>query len=164
MEPSRQLHTIEPVYNEKSRVLLLGSFPSVKSREEAFFYAHPQNRFWRVLAAVLEEEPPQTVAEKRAMLLRRGVALWDVIAECTIAGSSDASITNVRANDLSRILDAADIRRTFCCGGTAYRYYRKYDEARFGPAEVLPSTSPANARLGLDELTAHYRAALTPWL
>lgn len=164
MERSTQLHTIAPVFDKGSRILILGSFPSVKSREAAFFYAHPQNRFWRVLAAVLEESVPQTTEEKRAMLLRHGIALWDVIAECAITGSSDASITNAVPNDLSRILDAADIRRIFCNGGTAYRYYRKYDEARFGPAALLPSTSPANAQKSLDALTERYRAALTPWL
>lgn len=99
MEKQPQLHTIAPVYDENSRILILGSFPSVKSREAAFFYGHPQNRFWRVLAAVLGEETPQTAAEKKSLLLRHGVALWDVIASCDIAGSSDASITNVVPND-----------------------------------------------------------------
>ena len=127
MEKQPQLHTIAPVYDENSRILILGSFPSVKSREAAFFYGHPQNRFWRVLAAVLGEETPQTAAEKKSLLLRHGVALWDVIASCDIAGSSDASITNVVPNDLSRILDAAPVRRIFCNGGTAYRFYRRYD-------------------------------------
>ena len=164
MEKQPQLHTIAPVYDENSRILILGSFPSVKSREAAFFYGHPQNRFWRVLAAVLEEETPQAVEEKRSMLLRRGVALWDVIASCEIAGSSDASITNVVPNDLSRILTTAPVRRIFCNGGTAHRFYRRYDEARFGPAQLLPSTSPANARRSADELAAVWRAALAPWL
>ena len=164
MEKQTQLHTIAPVYGKDSRILILGSFPSVKSREAAFFYGHPQNRFWRVLAAVLEEEAPQTVEEKRSMLLRRGVALWDVIASCEIAGSSDASITNVVPNDLSRILTTAPVRRIFCNGSTAHRFYRRYDEARFGPAQLLPSTSPANARRPADELAAVWRAALAPWL
>ncbi len=164
MEKQTQFHTIAPVYDKDSRILILGSFPSVKSREAAFFYGHPQNRFWRVLAAVLEEETPQTVEEKRSMLLRRGVALWDVIASCEIAGSSDASITNIVPNDLSRILTTAPVRRIFCNGGTAHRFYRRYDEARFGPAQPLPSTSPANARQSADELTGVWRAALAPWL
>ena len=164
MEKHTQLHTIAPVYDENSKILILGSFPSVKSREAAFFYGHPQNRFWRVLAAVLEVETPQTVKEKRAMLLRRGVALWDVIASCDISGSSDASITNVAPNDLARILDAAPVRRIFCNGGTAYRFYRRYDEAVWGKAEVLPSTSPANARRSADELAAIWGTALAPWL
>ena len=164
MERESQNHTIAPVYDEGSRVLILGSFPSVKSREAAFFYGHPQNRFWRVLAAVLGENVPQTVEEKKAMLLRHGVALWDVIASCEIAGSSDASITNVVPNDLSRILSAAPVRRIFCNGGTAQRWYRRYDEARWGKAVPLPSTSPANARSSVDALTAVWCAELAPWL
>ena len=164
MERSAQLHTIAPVYDKNSKILILGSFPSVKSREAAFFYGHPQNRFWRVLAAVLDEETPQTVDEKKSLLLRRCVALWDVIASCDIAGSSDASITNVVPNDLARIMDAAHIRRIFCNGGTALRFYRRYDEARFGAAEALPSTSPANARSSAQALTERWRTALTPWL
>ena len=164
MEKQPQLHTIAPVYDENSRILILGSFPSVKSREAAFFYGHPQNRFWRVLAAVLGEEAPQTAAEKKSLLLRHGVALWDVIASCDIAGSSDASITNVVPNDLSRILDAAPVRRIFCNGGTAYRFYRRYDEAVWVKAEALPSTSPANARSSVQALTERWRAALAPWL
>ena len=164
MEKQPQLHTIAPVYDENSRILILGSFPSVKSREAAFFYGHPQNRFWRVLAAVLGEETPQTVTEKKSLLLRRGVALWDVIASCDIAGSSDASITNVVPNDLARILNAAPVRRIFCNGGTAYRFYRRCDEAAWGKAELLPSTSPANARSSAQALTELWRAALTPWL
>lgn len=164
MEKQPQLHTIAPVYDENSRILILGSFPSVKSREAAFFYGHPQNRFWRVLAAVLGEETPQTAVEKKSLLLRHGVALWDVIASCDIAGSSDASITNVAPNDLSRILDAAPVRRIFCNGGTAYRFYRRYDETAWGKAEALPSTSPANARSSVQALTERWRAALAPWL
>ena len=164
MEKTSQLHTIAPVYDGNSKILILGSFPSVKSRKAAFFYGHPQNRFWRVLAAVLEEEAPQTVEEKRSMLLRRGVALWDVIASCEIAGSSDASITNVVPNDLSRILTTAPVRRIFCNGGTAYRFYRRCDEAVWGKAELLPSTSPANARSSVQALTERWRTALAPWL
>lgn len=109
MELKTQVHNIPPLYDEKSRVLILGSFPSVKSREAAFFYAHPQNRFWPTLAAVLGEETPKTVEEKKAMVLRRGVAMWDTIGSCEIVGSSDASITNVVPNDLSVIW----MRRTF---------------------------------------------------
>ena len=164
MELKTQVHNILPLYDEKSRVLILGSFPSVKSREAAFFYAHPQNRFWPTLAAVLGEETPKTVKEKKAMALRRGVAMWDTIGSCEIVGSSDASITNVVPNDLSVILDAADIQAIFCNGGTAYRFYRRYDEAVWGKAEALPSTSPANARSSVQTLTERWRAALAPWL
>ena len=158
------VHTIPPLYDSESRVLLLGSIPSPKSREVGFFYGHPQNRFWRVLSDVLGEPFPANNDERRDMALRRGIALWDVIASCDIAGSSDASITNVVPNDLSRILDAAPVRRIFCNGGTAYRFYRRYDEAVWGKAEALPSTSPANARSSVQALTERWRAALAPWL
>ena len=162
MEKQPQLHTIAPVYDENSRILILGSFPSVKSREAAFFYGHPQNRFWRVLAAVLGEETPQTAAEKKSLLLRHGVALWDVIASCDIAGSSDASITNVVPNDLSRILDAAPVRRIFCNGGTALRLYQKYQQNSTGiPAAGLPSTSPANAAWTLNRLVSVWNVIRT---
>lgn len=164
MERRLQLHTIAPVFDERSRVLILGSFPSVRSRETAFFYGHPQNRFWRVLSAVLGEDVPQTIDEKKDLLLRRGVALWDVVASCEIAGSSDASIANVVPNELDRIFRTAKLRRIFCNGGTALRLYRRYDEPRWGAAELLPSTSPANARMTEPDLTAVWSAALSPWL
>ncbi len=165
MERSAQRHPIAPVYDAASRVLILGSFPSVKSREAAFFYAHPQNRFWRVLAAALDGEAPRSREEKTALLLRRGVALWDVIGSCEIAGSSDASITNVRANDLRPILAAADIRAIFCNGGTAYRWYGRLLRGSLGrEAEPLPSTSPANARWTEERLAAAWRARLLPYL
>ena len=109
MEKQPQLHTIAPIYDGRSKILILGSFPSVKSREAAFFYAHPQNRFWPTLALLFGEEVPKTVEEKRSLALRHGVALWDTVGSCEIAGSSDASITNVVPNDLRVILDAADI-------------------------------------------------------
>ena len=135
-------------------MLILGSFPSVKSRQAAFFYGHPQNRFWKVLAAVFGEEAPQTVPQKKEFLLRHRVALWDVIGSCKIEGSSDASIRDVTVNDLNVILAKADIRQIYVNGKTAYRYYRKYTEPLTGRAAVcLPSTSPANASWSLDKLT-----------
>ena len=165
MEKELQIHPIPPLYNERSRVLILGSFPSVKSREAAFFYAHPQNRFWRVLSAVLGEETPVGTEEKRALALRHGVALWDVIGRCEIAGSSDASIGAVVPNDLGPILRAADIRAIFCNGGTSYAYYERLLREKTGREAIcLPSTSPANARCSLEMLTERYRAALTPFL
>ena len=165
MELKTQVHNIPPLYDEKSRVLILGSFPSVKSREAAFFYAHPQNRFWPTLAAVLGEETPKTVKEKKAMALRRGVAMWDTIGSCEIVGSSDASITNVVPNDLSVILDAADIQAIFCNGGTSYACYKKYCRAKLGREAVqLPSTSPANARWTKEKLVEVWGAALKPYL
>ena len=149
----RQTHPIAPVFDETSRVLILGSFPSVKSREAGFFYGHPQNRFWCVLAAVLDCPVPATIDEKRAMLLAHHVAVWDVIASCEIIGSSDSSIRNVVPTDLSRILAAAPISAIFCNGGTALRLYQKYQQNSTGVAAIgLPSTSPANAAWSLDRL------------
>ena len=146
-------HTIDPVYDSHSKILILGSFPSVKSREQQFFYGHKQNRFWRVLAQVLECAVPEDVGQKRAMLLTHHVALWDVIASCEISGSSDASIRNVRPNDFTRIFDAADIRAIYTNGSKAYQLYQKYIFPINGrEAYLLPSTSPANAGYSLDRL------------
>ena len=147
------VHPIPPVYRADSRILILGSFPSVKSRETGFFYGHPQNRFWKVTAAVCGEEVPQTVEEKKAFLLRNHIAVWDVIASCVITGSSDASIRDVVPNDLSEILDTADIQAIYTNGGKAYELYCKYIYPVNGiEAHKLPSTSPANAGYSLDRL------------
>lgn len=165
MERSKQTHPIAPLYNGASRVLLLGSFPSVKSREAAFFYGHPQNRFWSVLAEIFDEAAPQSIEEKKSLALRHGVALWDVIAQCRITGSSDASISDVVPNDLSQILAAADIRAIFCTGSTAYTYYNRYCRAQTGrEAILLPSTSPANARWTKEMLVQEWAARLHPYL
>ena len=165
MERTKQIHPIPPLYDANSRVLILGSFPSVKSREAMFFYGHPQNRFWRVLADIFGEAVPEAVAEKKSLALRHGVALWDVIAQCEIVGSSDASITNVLPNDLSVILNAADIRAVFCNGNTSYTYYNKYCREQTGrEAVLLPSTSPANARWTREKLAGMWGAALLPYL
>ena len=162
---SELVHPFPPLYDEHSRILILGSFPSVKSREQMFFYGHPQNRFWRVLAAVLGGETPQSIPEKRAMLLSHFVALWDSIARCEIEGSSDASITGVVPNDLSPIFAAADIRQVFCNGRKSHEMYRRYLEPVYGRTAIcLPSTSPANAAWSLERLTGAWRDALTPFL
>ena len=146
-------HPFPPLYNENSRVLILGSFPSVKSREEMFFYGHPQNRFWRVLAAVLGCDVPQNIAEKREMLLSHGIALWDVLASCEIEGSADSTIKNAVPNDLSPIFAAAKIEKVFVNGKTAEKYYNKYLKERLGREAVcLPSTSPANAAWSAERL------------
>lgn len=153
MEKESLRHPFPAVYAPDSRILILGSFPSVKSREQRFFYGHPQNRFWRVLAALLGTDVPQTVEQKRAFLLEHRIALWDVIASCEIAGSSDASIRNAVPNDLSPILETASIRQVFTNGGTAHRLYRKYIYPLTGREDILlPSTSPANAARSLDAL------------
>lgn len=146
-------HPIEPVFDAHSRVLILGSFPSVKSREAMFFYGHPQNRFWKVTAAVFGRPVPQTVEEKKAFLLSCGIALWDVIAACDVQGSADSSIKNVVPNDLGRILDHAPVERIFVNGKTAQKYYDRYlRETLHREAVCLPSTSPANAAWTLERL------------
>ena len=153
MEKESLRHPFPAVYATDSRILILGSFPSVKSREQRFFYGHPQNRFWRVLAALLGTSVPQTVEEKQDFLLAHRIALWDLIASCEITGSSDASIRNAVPNDLTPILETASIRQIFTNGGTAHRLYRKYIYPLTGQEDIfLPSTSPANAARSLDAL------------
>lgn len=147
------IHPIEPVFDEQSRILILGSFPSVKSRETSFFYGHPKNRFWKVVAAVFDAEVPDSVEEKRKFLLDYGVAVWDVISSCEIDGSSDSSIRNVIPNDIGIILNKANIKQIFVNGKTAEKYYNKYVLPLIGrPALCLPSTSPANAAWSIEKL------------
>ena len=158
------IHSIGPVFDAESRVLILGTMPSPKSREVQFYYGHPQNRFWRVLAAVLGEELPQSVPEKKAMLLRHRIALWDVLAECEITGASDSSIRNPVANDLSVILDHAPVQAVFTTGATAWKLYTRLQKPHTGIEAVrLPSTSPANCAVKMEALTEAYKAIL-PWL
>ena len=152
------VHEIEPVWDKNSRILILGSFPSVKSREGKFFYHHPQNRFWKVMAAVLEVPVPQTVEEKRRMLLEHHVAVWDVIGSCQIEGSSDSSIRDVVPNDLNRLLMAAPVEKIFTNGATAWKMYNRYTKLVTGrEAEKLPSTSPANAAWSLEKLVREWK-------
>ena len=153
-------HTIPPTYDEHSRVLVLGSFLSPKSRSYAFNYGHLQNRFWRVMAELAGEELPATVEEQRAFCLRRGIALWDVVGECDIEGASDASIRNARPNPLSRITQTVPIEAVFCTGAKAHELYRRLGcETECGlPATRLPSTSPANASCTMERLLAAYAA------
>lgn len=156
-------HGFEPVFDGRSRVLVLGSFPSVLSRANDFYYGNPRNRFWRVMASVLGEPVPADIPAKRAMLLAHGVALWDVIQSCDIKGSSDASIRNVVPADVGRITSVCDITAVFCNGGTAGRLYHRWLEPTLGLAAVtLPSTSPANAAWSLERLTDRWREALLP--
>ena len=152
------IHPIPPVYDINSKILILGSFPSVKSREKGFFYGHPQNRFWKVISTVFGERLPMTIEEKKELLLRNHVAVWDVIGSCDIVGSSDSSIKNVLVNDLRIILDTADISAIFVNGKTAYRFYQKYTKALTGREAIcLPSTSPANAAWSFEKLTDSWR-------
>lgn len=151
-------HSIAPVYDGQSTILILGSFPSVKSRDVGFFYGHPQNRFWKVVAAVFEQPVPETIAEKRTFLLKNGVALWDVISSCDITGSSDSSIRNVVPNDLTQILQQAKIRQIFVNGKKAMSLYQRYLEPKTGCSAIcLPSTSPANASWNLERLVEAWR-------
>ena len=162
---AEQIHPFPPLYNERSRVLVLGSFPSVKSREAMFFYGHPQNRFWKVIASVTGEKVPENIPEKKELILSHHLALWDTIASCKIAGSSDTSIRDVVPNDLSPILEAANIQRIFCNGTKSYELYQKYLLPMTGREAVkLPSTSPANAAWTLDRLVKAWREALEPFL
>lgn len=152
------IHPIPPFYDKESRILILGSFPSVKSREQKFFYGHKQNRFWKVIANVFEDEVPGTVDEKKAFLKRHHIALWDVIGACDIKGSSDSSIENVTPNDLSVILSTACIDGIFVNGKTAEKYYKKYSERETDiKAVCLPSTSPANAAWNIEKLVDTWR-------
>lgn len=155
-------HTFEPVFDSRSSVLILGTFPSVKSREGQFYYHHPRNRFWSVLARVTGETPPSSIPEKKELLLRHGVAVWDVISSCDIHGSSDSSIRNVVPNDMSVILDAAPVRKIFANGDKAYRLYEQYCMKSAGrPILKLPSTSPANAAYSLERLAGIWEEALS---
>lgn len=146
-------HPIPPLYDHNSKVLILGSFPSVKSREQEFFYGHGQNRFWRVISAIFDSELPNTIDEKKHLLLSNNIAVWDVISSCEIVGSSDNSIKNVIANDPSVILNNAPIDRIFVNGKTAEKYYNKYIRGKINREAIpLPSTSPANATWSLERL------------
>ena len=146
-------HPFGALYAPDSRVLILGSFPSVKSREENFFYGHPQNRFWKVTSMVFGEKLPETIPEKKAFLLRNKIALWDVIESCDITGSSDSSIKNVTVNDFSKILSSSQIEKIFVNGKTAERLYNKYALSNTEiPCICLPSTSPANAAWSVEKL------------
>ena len=162
MSASQHLsHGFGPVYDAHSRVLILGSFPSAMSRAQQFYYGHPRNRFWPVLSAVLGEALPRSVEEKRALVLRRGVALWDAIEECDITGSSDSSIRNAVPTDLPRLLRSADIRAVFVNGAAAERVYRRWQLPLTGlEAQRLPSTSPANAAWSFERLAEAWRVIL----
>ena len=144
-------HEIDPVYDVNSKILILGSFPSEASRAEGFFYGHPQNRFWRVLARVLEVQTPQSREEKIRFLLDNKIALWDVISSCTVVGSADSSIKDVIPNDITPILRSAEINAVYLNGKLANKLYEKYIKCDL-PHICLPSTSPANAAYSLDRL------------
>lgn len=154
-------HEFPAVYDRGSRVLLLGSIPSPKSREVGFYYGHPQNRFWKVLAAVLGESVPETIPQKKAMLKKHHIALWDVLESCTIVGASDTSIEDAVPNKISELVKATRVERIFCTGTTAHKLYQKYCAADVGiDAERLLSTSPANCAVSFEKLVEAYRRIL----
>lgn len=158
METEHVRHTFAPVYDKNSKVLILGTFPSVKSRENHFYYGHPRNRFWKVTAAVFDCSVPETIEEKKAFLLANHIAVWDVIASCDIAGSSDSSITNVVVNDIEKILHEAPIEAIFLNGGKAYELFMKYCSCHERDnVYKLPSTSPANAAWSMERLVDEWK-------
>ncbi|WP_300626997.1 DNA-deoxyinosine glycosylase [uncultured Thomasclavelia sp.] len=153
----KEYHLIEPIYDKDSKILILGSFPSVKSREANFFYHHPQNRFWRVLAAVYQDTVPEEIADKKAFLKRHQIALWDVIASCNIKGSSDSSISDVEVNDLNMIIANSSVNHIYTNGNLADKLYHRYFDTIIDlPVTKLPSTSPANAAYSLDKLLIYW--------
>lgn len=161
MEYQELYHAFPPVWDERSEILILGSFPSVKSREEGFFYGHPRNRFWEVIASVTQNRKPVSIEEKKEMLLLSHIAVWDVIRRCQICGSSDSSIRNVEPNDISEILEGAPIRKILTNGRTAERLYNQYMYPRtHRPVTAVPSTSPANAAWSRERLVEAYRKAM----
>ena len=161
MEYEHIEHTFAPVYDADSEVLILGTLPSVKSRENHFYYGHKQNRFWKVLADLCGEPVPETIEEKKAMLFRRGVAVYDVIEQCSIIGSSDSSIKDVVPADLGKIVGESQIQKVYTNGKTAGKLYKKYQDKENLPMEELPSTSPANAAYSLEKLTEIWSRAIT---
>jgi len=155
------IHPFPPVWDEQSRILILGSFPSVRSRETGFYYGHPQNRFWRVLAQLYHEPVPCSIEERRNFALRHGIALWDTIQNCEISGSSDASIRNAIPNDIASLLQKAPVERIFCNGRRSWELYARFCEPHTGmKAILLPSTSPANAAWSLDQLAEAWKQIL----
>lgn len=154
-------HTFEPIYDKDSRILILGSFPSVKSRENHFYYGHPQNRFWKVIAGVTGKPVPVSIEEKKKLLLSSHIAIWDVIASCSIHGSSDSSIRDVVVNDFTQVLADSRIQTIYVNGNKAYELYHKYAEPTTGiPAIKLPSTSPANAAWSVERLCGDWKQIL----
>lgn len=157
-EYKEQAHEFEPVYDKECEILILGTFPSVKSRENKFYYGHPQNRFWKVMAILTESPVPITIEEKKQLLLSNKIAIWDVIAQCDITGSSDSSIRNVVPADIEKLLSESNIRKIYANGGTAKKLYDKYVFPKVKREIIgLPSTSPANAGYSLERLIEVWR-------
>lgn len=152
------VHTIKPIYDKKSKILILGTMPSPKSREAGFYYSHPQNRFWTTMAEVLNEEAPITIEEKIKFLHSNRIAVWDVLASCKISGADDSSIKDIVVNDFTKLFEAAPIKAVFTTGKKATDLFKKHCEHKYGIKPIyLPSTSPANCRMSQQELTSAYR-------
>ncbi len=161
MEYEHIVHPFGPLYDERSKILILGSLPSVKSREQNFFYGHPQNRYWPLMASLLGEPAPKTLAEKKALVLAHGVAMWDSVYSCDIKGSGDQSIKNAVPTDLRPVLEGSMIRAVFCNGAASYKYYCRFQEKELGIKAVqLPSTSPANAAWSMEKLRDEWKIIL----
>ena len=157
METKNIVHPFPPLFDKNSSTLILGSFPSVKSRENMFFYGHPQNRFWKVIAALFNERVPETVDEKKKLILGNALALWDSIHSCTVTGSSDSSVKDVVPNDISIIINGSNVKSIFCNGALSYKMYKKYIYPSTNIEAVkLPSTSPANAAYSLERLISEW--------
>lgn len=151
-------HNLEPFYDKNSEILILGSIPSVKSRELGFYYMHPQNRFWRILEKVYEEPLPVTIEEKKEFLKKYKIALWDVLSSCTIDASSDASIKNIKVNNIKKLIKETNVKRIYTTGKKAYDIYQKevFPKTKI-EAIYLPSSSPANATYSLEKLIKDYQ-------
>lgn len=151
---SRIEHELPPIYNKESKILILGTIPSVKSRELKFYYSHPKNRFWQVLEVIIQEK----ITDKKSFLLKNKIALWDVLESCEIKKSSDSSIKNEKPNDIQYLLNNSKIKVIFTTGKTAHKYYQKYFKDKIKIPEInLPSTSPANCKIKLEELVEQYK-------
>ena len=158
MELTHVTHVFPPLFDERCSALILGSIPSPKSREQGFYYGHPQNRFWRVMAAVWQEPCPVTIEEKSALMLRHHTALWDTLEACDIIGAGDSTVKDPVPTDLEYLLRRAPIKRVFTTGAAADRFYRLFHQQKTGiPSVRLPSTSPANCAVSLEQLIEAYR-------
>lgn len=154
-------HTFEPVFDSNAKILILGTFPSVKSREQHFYYGHPKNRFWNLLSLLLKDSCPNTITEKKIFLRKHKIAVWDVIESCDIIGSSDSSIKNVVPADIPSLLKKSEIKAIFANGAKAYDLYQKYTFAKTKfPITKLPSTSPANASFSIEKLQDNWKVIL----
>ena len=153
-------HPFGPYVDSNSKILILGSFPSVRSRAQNFYYGHPQNRFWKVLAACVEDQVPNTLDEKKHFLSTHQIALWDVIDSCDISGSSDASIRNATPTEIKQLLEQTNIEKILVNGKTATKLFQRYwPDVEF---IACPSTSAANAAMSLNQLIEEYKNAFHP--